>query len=61
MSVPQPIGARPYIPGREIVWAVLIAAAIVVAIFALNVAFGVQGPGSYDILPDPAHLSGLSF
>ena len=46
----------------NLVRALIVAAAIVVAMLALNVIFGVQQAGpSYDLMPDPASLSGLPF
>lgn len=47
---------------RDLFLALLIAVAVIVLMVAATVILGVQQTGpSYEIVPDPAHLSGLPF
>jgi hypothetical protein len=61
MTLPQTTVAR---GGslRDLARALVVAAAIVVVTIALDVVLGVHQSGpSYDLVPDPASLSGLPF
>lgn len=62
MTTQQPTVDQRSAPHRDLVRVVVILAAVFALMLAATAILGVQQTGPlYDIVPDPAHLSGLSF
>jgi hypothetical protein len=62
MTLPRTTARQRATSTRDLARALLIAGAVVVAMLVLTAAFGVQQAGpAYDVVPDPAALSGLPF
>lgn len=62
MTIQLPTTEQRSVPHRELVRVVVIFAGVIALMLAATAICGVQQTGPlYDIVPDPAHLSGLSF
>lgn len=62
MTTQQPTVDQRAAPHRDLVRVVAILVAVIAMMLAATAILGVQQPGLlYDIVPDPAHLSGLSY
>lgn len=62
MTIQQPTTEQRSVQHRDLVRVVVILAGVIALMLAATAVFGVQQTGPlYDIVPDPAHLSGLPF
>jgi len=62
MTLLQTTDGLPAAPTRDFARVLLILAAVIVLMLVATSILGVQQTGpAYEIVPDPAHLSGLSF
>ena len=62
MTIQQPMTDQRSVPHRDLLRVVVILAAVIALMLAATAIFGVPQTGPlYEIVPDPAHLSGLPF
>ena len=62
MAIQQPTADQRAVPHRDLVRVVVILAAVIALMLAATAILGVTQTGPlYEIVQDPAHLSGLSF